>query len=562
MTKQFQIGLSYPRELRNILVREVAQILALRFMKQYPEDGQSHVLYDEFHRSMFNQPRLRDKLPLLYRDECEVIVVFLCAEYANRHWCGLEWEKIRELASNTDSCERIYLIWHGDQDDSILKLLGLDRENDGFIDIDNPSPVDIAKGILIRLGILNPGHPIGGGQIAREIGSIFMSGDTPLVRHDRIKNILGLKILPQQVNKTYFLHNGLLHQDPLRPTPNASYLAEPEIQGNLYSLMVQIYETGEDERIRLIPELQVIPQDASDVHVIHLNDIPIESEVLNLPAVGRQLQKWLAVSEDYIQQQSSDGLLKTAVLLELFLPTSLLLSNVGHQIQFPSLRTRPLATEREFMVRSLDRALDRNLNAKLLDKWSGHDSLKKLLLVHDYCISAGIEETFDSDLWHEVLYNRTQVTGVGAFVMLTDPPTDPDRQSRLLCDIVDSGLPLVILWQNKNSSSKSVLRTASETASSRLEFVRDLLEAIGLPRPKLASAKELFEIIDAQLLGLCMRKLAKERKNLYAMRAGQDPYGSSHAVILMDVPSRWPQRLALRRGNHPSQPLISPSPLY
>jgi hypothetical protein len=153
MARRFQIGLSFPGSLRDTLVREVAKILALRLMNNTLEDGQKHVLYDEFHCDEFNKPGLKDELPLYYRDNCEVVAVFLSAEYANRHWCGLEWEKIKDLASDPHGRGRIYLIWHGEQSETILKELGLDRDRDGFKHVDNASPSEVATGILTRLGL-------------------------------------------------------------------------------------------------------------------------------------------------------------------------------------------------------------------------------------------------------------------------------------------------------------------------------------------------------------------------------------------------------------------------
>ena len=126
MGKLYRVGLSFPGDLREDLVSQVAEILAFRFAQKYPQDGQALVLYDHFHKDQFNQPVLSEELPNLYRDQCEVIAVFLCSEYAKRHWCGLEWDKIKELASNPIGRRKIYLIWHGPEDDVILKELGLD----------------------------------------------------------------------------------------------------------------------------------------------------------------------------------------------------------------------------------------------------------------------------------------------------------------------------------------------------------------------------------------------------------------------------------------------------
>jgi len=156
MARRYRVGLSFPGDLRDGLVSQVAQILALKFARSHTQDGREFVLYDKFHEDQFNQPGLSDELPNLYRDHCEVIAVFLCAEYASRHWCGLEWEKIKQLAADPAGRRRIYLIWSGLQDDTILEALGLDRKVDGFREFIQPAPPDVAEGIWRRLRSLVP----------------------------------------------------------------------------------------------------------------------------------------------------------------------------------------------------------------------------------------------------------------------------------------------------------------------------------------------------------------------------------------------------------------------
>jgi hypothetical protein len=171
MGKQYQVGLSFSGDMRESLVSHVARSLAFKFASEYTEDGEKLILYDLFHQDQFNQPELREELPGLYRDQCEVIAVFLCAEYARRHWCGLEWEKIRELAMNPSQRRRIYLIWQGPEDDQILNELGLDRNKDGIINFPQPTtPADIAEGIWKRWKRLSKETAQPETPIANEIG--------------------------------------------------------------------------------------------------------------------------------------------------------------------------------------------------------------------------------------------------------------------------------------------------------------------------------------------------------------------------------------------------------
>jgi len=207
MTRRFQIGLSFPGVLRDTLVREVATILALKFMKNSVEDGKEHVLYDEFHCDEFNQPGLNDVLPLCYRDDCEVVAVFLSAEYAKLHWCGLEWEKIKELASDPHGRRRIYLIWHGEQNEAILKELGLDSDMDGFKYVDSLAPSDVATGILKGLRRRNTysesESKFISTSMATAIGLPFVKRDTVAPIRTPIQRLALILLSPQYQQELY-----------------------------------------------------------------------------------------------------------------------------------------------------------------------------------------------------------------------------------------------------------------------------------------------------------------------------------------------------------------------
>jgi hypothetical protein len=146
---RFKVGLSFPGVLRQRLVRPVSDILAMCIDSSDDRAGKERILFDHYHKDEFAVPRLIDDLPELYREQCELVVVFLCKEYLESDWCGLEWAQIKLLAKNQR--RRIYHIWHGDKDETILEQLDLSWKVDGFRDITDDEPVDIAKGILKRL---------------------------------------------------------------------------------------------------------------------------------------------------------------------------------------------------------------------------------------------------------------------------------------------------------------------------------------------------------------------------------------------------------------------------
>jgi hypothetical protein len=81
--RRFTIALSFPGEHRDF-VEKAASCLAGQI-------GRERVLYDRYHEAEFARPDLDVYLPNLYATESELIVIFLCPDYAKKRWCKLEW---------------------------------------------------------------------------------------------------------------------------------------------------------------------------------------------------------------------------------------------------------------------------------------------------------------------------------------------------------------------------------------------------------------------------------------------------------------------------------------
>jgi hypothetical protein len=79
---RFAVGFSYAGEDR-ALAAPLAEALARRC-------GRQRVLFDLFHEAELARHDLDVYLPRLYRDETELIVVQLSADYPSKRWCGLE----------------------------------------------------------------------------------------------------------------------------------------------------------------------------------------------------------------------------------------------------------------------------------------------------------------------------------------------------------------------------------------------------------------------------------------------------------------------------------------
>ena len=140
ITKDLEAGFLDFRE----LVGPVADLMAASC-----DNDQSIVLYDNYHQGVFARPRLDEYLPAEYR-HCELIIVFLCKDYANRHWCQKEWNVILELARDEDYCHRVMFLWHGEEDHNVLSNLGLSWGKDGLFLITNLKPKEIWDEVFSR----------------------------------------------------------------------------------------------------------------------------------------------------------------------------------------------------------------------------------------------------------------------------------------------------------------------------------------------------------------------------------------------------------------------------
>jgi hypothetical protein len=138
ITRRFDVALSFPGEHRDFL-EQVAGELSRVYSKE-------RVLYDRYHEAEFARPDLDVYLPALYREQAELIVVFLCPEYQAKRWCQLEWRHVRQLIT-TVAADRIMFVSFGDPGN--LAPIGI-LPGDGYADIGDRSATQIADLILQR----------------------------------------------------------------------------------------------------------------------------------------------------------------------------------------------------------------------------------------------------------------------------------------------------------------------------------------------------------------------------------------------------------------------------
>jgi small GTP-binding protein len=134
--KRFDVALSFPSERREY-VKKVADRLASQL-------GSERVFYDANYQAELARPDMDTYLQEIYHDKAELLVVFLCAEYKKKEWCGLEWRAVRDILKQKKTAD--------------IMPVRLDNTNipglfsiDGYIDAKGRDPAEIADLILQRL---------------------------------------------------------------------------------------------------------------------------------------------------------------------------------------------------------------------------------------------------------------------------------------------------------------------------------------------------------------------------------------------------------------------------
>ena len=136
----FEVALSFPGEKR-AYVSKVAEKLRSAL-------GTDSVFYDYDFQSQLACPNLDTFLQGIYRNNSKLVVVFLCAEYAEKEWCGLEWRAIRDIIKRRDSARIMFVRFDDANVDGVFSI-------DGYIDGNRHEPAKVAEFILERLTLLS-----------------------------------------------------------------------------------------------------------------------------------------------------------------------------------------------------------------------------------------------------------------------------------------------------------------------------------------------------------------------------------------------------------------------
>jgi GTPase SAR1 family protein len=136
--KRFRVALSFPGERRKY-VEKVAENLVEEF-------GEEQVFYDKNFEAELARPDLDTYLQGIYHEDSELIVVFLCAEYEKKEWCGLEWRAIRDLIKKKKAWEIMFVRF----DD--MEIPGT-YSIDGYVSAEGREPEEVAERIIERYRI-------------------------------------------------------------------------------------------------------------------------------------------------------------------------------------------------------------------------------------------------------------------------------------------------------------------------------------------------------------------------------------------------------------------------
>lgn len=84
-------------------------------------------------------------LQRFYAEDSDLVVVFICGEYAEKEWCGLEWRAVRDLMKSKSRRDEDVMFLRFD-DKPLEGLLSID----GYIDISKRSEREVTDSIIRR----------------------------------------------------------------------------------------------------------------------------------------------------------------------------------------------------------------------------------------------------------------------------------------------------------------------------------------------------------------------------------------------------------------------------
>ena len=110
--------------------------------------GPNACFYDKSYRAQLAVPNMDVLLQEIYRERSDLVVAFVCREYDEKKWCGIEWRKIRERLSDGGAGDIMYVrLDLGD----VAGMTTLD----GYVDAREETPEAVASLIVEKLQVVN-----------------------------------------------------------------------------------------------------------------------------------------------------------------------------------------------------------------------------------------------------------------------------------------------------------------------------------------------------------------------------------------------------------------------
>ena len=134
--KKYAVAFSYAGEEREYVKKVLAELRRTLDRDQ--------IFYDLYYESWLSQPNLDVRLQRVYREESELVAVFISANYEKKKWTGVEWRVMREMIAKR-------------RDEDVMPLRFDDTEVpgmfsiDGYVDLRRRDPENVADLILERL---------------------------------------------------------------------------------------------------------------------------------------------------------------------------------------------------------------------------------------------------------------------------------------------------------------------------------------------------------------------------------------------------------------------------
>jgi hypothetical protein len=134
----FTIALSFPGEIRNYIKPIAVELERII--------GPNSYFYDNNYVSQLARPSLDILLQDIYRNRSKLVVVFLCSDYQEKEWCGIEFRAVREIMMEREHQKIMFVKMDEGPVDGVFKT-------DGYIDGLKFCPTDIARFIHERVNL-------------------------------------------------------------------------------------------------------------------------------------------------------------------------------------------------------------------------------------------------------------------------------------------------------------------------------------------------------------------------------------------------------------------------